>query len=140
MNWYNITKKYNNIEYKNGSWDIDKGLDCFTLIMLFMEDIGRDITKFKEMTFKYEGKNITSFNYHELLGDSVERNKVFKSFILDNFTKTDKLEKGNIVLYNIKGSDVVGIYMGSSLVLVAFEDVGIRNIKINTKLIVEVYK
>lgn len=139
MNWYEITKKYNNnINYKNGSWDIEEGLDCLTLMLSFFQDMGKDISELLKITFIYKGKEMNAYNYKDILGDTKERNEAFTYFLKHNFVKIDKIEKGCIIFY--KSTELVGIYLGSDKILTVFEEYGLKIIKVRPNSIKEMYK
>jgi len=140
MNWYEITKKYHNIEYMKGSLDINAGLDCFSMLLSFWESMGRNTILIKNMTWDYYGKKVTVDNYSKIIKGIDQGRTAFKLFVEENLTKTDKLEKGNVVFCGaINNIELVGIYLGGNRILGAFEKYGIKSIKINRKSIMEIY-
>ena len=139
--WYEITKKYNKIEYKKGSLDFQNGLDCFSMFLTFWQEMGKDVSKIRNMTWDYYGKKVTIKNYSEIIKGVDQGRTAFKLFIQENLKKTDKLKKGCIIFCGKKFKiELVGLYLGNGHLLGAFEDYGIKNIKINTKTIMEIYE
>ena len=139
--WYEITKEFHNIEYKKGSLDIEKGLDCFSMLLKFWESMEKDVSRFKKMTWDYYGKKVTIKNYSKIIKGIDQGRTAFKLFVEENLTKTDKLKKGCVIFCGaINNIELVGIYLGNGHMLGAFEEYGVRNIKINPKTIMEIYR
>jgi hypothetical protein len=140
MNWYELTKKYNNLKYKAGSLNVEQGLDCLTLLFSFYEDMGIDLSKLKKSYFSVDGKKYTIKNYTKLEPDVNKRNKIFKAFLSKFFKKVKDLKKGDLVLFEFMNHEIHGISAGKNLLLCAIEGYGVRNIKIKKSGIQEVYR
>jgi cell wall-associated NlpC family hydrolase len=139
MGWYDLTKKYNNLEYKKGSQNLNEGLDCLTLLFSFYADMGIDLTKLKNMKWEYKKKIYTIDNYTQVEPSTNKRNKIFKAFLKQFFKAADTPKKGDLILFKFRSVEATGIYMGKSIMMCALEDLGIRNIKIKNSLIEKVY-
>lgn len=141
-NWYELTKRYNNVDYKAGSWDINEGLDCLSLIILFLEDMGFDVEKYKngEHTFKYGDKEFNANNYAEILDNRKDATKALFSFIKSKFVKVDKTKKGDVVILSTSNDITVGIYTGQQTVLTSVEGYGCKVIKIKNFDVLGAYR
>jgi cell wall-associated NlpC family hydrolase len=139
LNWYELSKKYNGLEYNYGSWQPEKGLDCLSMILTFLKDTGIDITVFEKMEYTYKNKKVTMFNYHKILDDIKEGSSALKCFIRDRFTEVGTLKKGNIIFYTVDQDEAVGIYLGNNLMLITFAEFGLKIIKIDIKKIEGAY-
>jgi len=142
MSWYEITEKYNAIKYKQGSWDIDEGLDCISMIVLFMKDIGKDVDDLIDGSkgFEYKGNILTATTFLDYVNDKVEINKALKLFIKQHCNKVDRMKKGDIVFFNYRKDILLGVYLGAGLVMCCFETYGIKKIKLRTFNIMEIYR
>ena len=132
MNWYELTKKYSNVPYKQGNWDIDEGLDIIPLIILFLKDVGCDIEKHRNEAKKLNDRLIGST--HDEVVDSI------CSFIKDRCTKVSNLIRGDIVFARMMNKEVVTIYCGQGIYLSCFKVIGCKYIKINNDRIKEGYR
>lgn len=120
INWYEITKKYGNVPYKKGSWDIKEGLDEFSLFILFLGELGYDVLKYKD-EYNYSGPKLLEF-------------------IRTRFKKIQSLKKGCICIIDAgEYPKYPMIYLGRNLFLVAQKDIGCRIIKHPVNNIKEIY-
>jgi len=140
--WYKITEKYNAIKYKQGSWDIDEGLDCISMIVLFMKDIGKSVDDWitGSKAFEYKGNHLTATTFLDYLSDKNEITKALKSFLKYTCKKVDRMSKGDIVFFNYRKDILFGIYLGGGLVMCSFETYGIKKIKLRNFDIMEIYR
>lgn len=128
MNWLNITKKFNNIKFKAGSWDPNEGLDCLSTLILFMKEIGKNVSKYEngEEKFEYDGKLFTKYNYADIFNNEKKIFEAMKVFVNKNCIKVKRAIKGDIIIFNIYDNDMFGIYLGQGLSLVVFEESGVK--------------
>ncbi len=142
MSWYKITEKYNNIKYKQGGWNPDEGLDCISMIVLFMNDIGKDVGGLIDGSegFEYKGNHLTATTFLDYLDDKDEINKALKLFIQEQCSKVDRATKGDIVFFKYQKDILVGVYLGSGLVMCSFETYGIKKLKLRNFTVTEIYR
>jgi hypothetical protein len=142
MSWYEITKKYNNVKYKLGGSNLNEGIDCLNMILLFLKDIGKDVDDCLNgnKTFIFKGKTLNINNYLEELESEEELHNAFNEFIKQNFTKVNKMKKGDICRYEFKNMLGTGIYIGKDSLMCNFRDCGVKNIKIKNMKIAEIYR
>lgn len=141
MNWYDITKKYNNIGYKLGSIDLEEGLDCSTLMLSVWTDLGYDTSKIYsgEYKLKFKDKELDILNYMNEIKEHDELLELLIEFIKDVCVKKDRAKKGDIIVIKFKEYDYIGIYCGQNKYLTAVVDLGCRIYKLNNETIKEVY-
>lgn len=122
IKWFEITRKYGNIPYKKGSWDINDGLDEFSLMILFLGELGYDILKYKS--------------------EWISSKSQILDFIRTRFEKTLSLKKGCICIMDglEVDSNYVAIYLGRNLFLITHKEIGCRVVKISVDSIKETYK
>ena len=140
--WYKITDKYNGVKYKQGSWDIKEGLDCISMIVLFMKDMDKDVGGLIDGSegFEYNGNKLTATTFLDYLKDKDEINKALKLFIQDQCVTVNRMIKGDIVFFKFKNDIAVGIYLGQGVVMCCFETYGIKKIKIRNFTVQEIYR
>ena len=140
--WYKITDKYNGVKYKQGSWDIKEGLDCISMIVLFMKDLGHNVDKLIAGTegFRYKNNILTSKTFLDYVSSRDEISDALKLFIQEHCKKVNKLSKGDIVYFKYIKDIVVGIYLGGGIAMCSFETYGIKKIKIRNFSVMEIYR
>jgi len=141
--WYKVTDKYNSVSYKQGSWDIKEGLDCLSMIVLFMKDIGNNVDDWisGKKGFLYKDDLLTATNFLEYVSTQDETSEALMHFIKQQCVKVNKINKGDICLFKIKGGEpAVGIYLGQNTVMCCFIDYGIKKFKIRDSKIMEIYR
>lgn len=142
MKWYKLTQKYVGVPHKLGSWNLQEGIDCLALLILFRQDMGEDVSGYLNSTkgFDYKGKFISKESYMKELKDFDEMVDALKSFIRTTYKKTNTKVKGCVCFYKIKDIEAIGIYLGQGLMLSSFETYGCKVIKIRNNPIMEIYK
>jgi len=135
-------KKFDNIPYKQGSWDIKNGVDCVSMVSLFFKELGYDTDKIKKGTLKYKGKNLTTENYFKIIPEK-EHQTMLISFFDKFFKKKDSIiniKKCDIVIYNLFKSLAIGIYLGQGAAIFAVNDQGTKILKLKNNNIKKVYQ
>jgi len=141
INWYELTKKFNNVDYKLGSLNIEDGLDCATAMFRFLEGMGYDISKWNndDWYFEFDNKKINRNNYSTELKPE-QHTQALYTIINKDFIKTDKLEKGCVCITNLVNNYCICIYLGFNNFLIVTKENGLRIIKLPKKNIKEIYK
>ena len=140
--WYKITDKYNGVKYKQGSWDIKEGLDCISMIVLFMKDMDKDVGGLIDGSegFEYNGNKLTATTFLDYLNSVDEINEALKLFIQDQCVKVERAVKGDILYFKYRKEDMLGIYLGNGLIMCCFETYGVKKIKLRNFKITEIYR
>ena len=95
------TQKYLDLKYKFNGRTHEEGVDCLGLLFLVYQDQGWDI-------ITDDGKPIEP-NWYE-----IDRGRLFR-YLLKNWTKEtniQKLEEGDVLLWQINGESHTAIYLG----------------------------
>lgn len=139
--WLELSKKYLNVKYKLGSFNIDEGLDCLSFLILFYKDIGKDVIKLQEKFhhLEYKGRKITFNNYHTELKNWKEHIECFKLLLDTHFTKKEYFEKGDILIMKEKDEISISIYAGNSKVFIVSKEYGIYPQKLLLNNIIRIY-
>jgi hypothetical protein len=137
-----ITSKLVNVPVKLGSWNITEGLDCFTLMITFLDEFGYDVEDFKDGTVKVEhnGSLLDSTNYSIILKTIPEMQEVLQKTIRQEFEKVDKLKQGYICFSQITDYEVVTIYLGNKKHLSMFENYGSKIVTISNDKVKEIFR
>lgn len=139
--WSTLTKKYCNVPYKLGSYDINQGLDCLSLIHNFSNEIGKEVD-FKNPDFKIEYKE-NQFNVAEgidICKSNEELGEAAMLFIKKMFTKIERLKKGCICISEIWNMKFTSIYVGNGKHLMMFDKIGTRILPVTEEHILEIYE
>lgn len=141
INWYQLTKKYNNVPYKLGSWDREEGLDCLSLFICVLEDMGFniDILK-KKFVLEYRGKKIDYKNYSTEIKTKPEMIFCLIEFVKKVGRKVDKMVKGDVVIFESDKETIVALYTGQGSFLTSFEVLGSRVVRPRDYKILEIYR
>ncbi len=89
---------------------------------------------------EYKGNNLTATTFLDYLKTKDEINEALKLFIQDQCYRVDRMIKGDIVFFNYRQDILLGIYLGSGIVMCSFETYGIRKIKLRSFDIMETYR
>jgi len=140
--WYELTKKFNKVDYKLGSLNVeDGGLDCMTAMFRFLEGMGYDISKWNndDYYFDFNNKKINKNNYSTEIEPEQHAHALYE-FIKKEFVRTDKLEKGCICITSFINNYYVCMYLGLNNFLIITQEKGSKIIKLTSKHIKEIYK
>lgn len=141
--WYDITKKYNRVKYKQGGWNIKEGLDCISMILLLFKEIGMNVDDYIEgkKGFVYNGNLLTANNFLDYLSNPDEINVVLRLFIQEICVKVNKMQKGDVCFFKYKNViPAAGLYLGQGTVMCSFAKLGIKNLKLRNFEITEIYR
>jgi cell wall-associated NlpC family hydrolase len=141
INWYQLTKKYNNIPYKLGGWTREEGLDCLSLFICVLEDMGFNIESLrKDFILEYKGKKIDSNNYSTELKTKAELMYCLIKFVQKVGRQVNKMVKGDVVIFESANETIVALYTGQGSFLTSFELLGSRIVRPRDYKIMEIYR
>lgn len=143
VDWLYITEKYSNTRYKLGSWNRHRGLDCLSLMVLFLDEIHGDIKdKFfeDEYFFEYQGKKINKDNYYKIFKTEKNIIECLNEFVRQTFKKINKLERGCVILNSYKDDLFPFIYIGRGKIVMMNPVYGFNLVNVSQKNIKGIYK
>jgi len=141
MKWFKLTKMFNNIPYKYGSWDLSEGLDCFTMIFRFKQQLGMDINDMLngEFELEYNDRTINSRDYYKYVTKHEDQIKLLRKILRMKFKQVDRLSQGCICTSILYGGDVISIYIGQGKFLTNSQEYGCSIVRLNMNNIKEIY-
>ena len=141
VNFSEITSKYLGARYKLGGWSKEEGMDCFSVIISIMRDMGAPLTDDIDMD------GINTSNYVEKFKkDNESLMRAFKKFARHMGTQLEPSQvlTGDIIIViperGERRSEFVGIYGGNDKVITASPFLGVVGMNLRYYKIVEVYR
>ena len=115
-----ITSTLVGTKYQLGQLSPDKGLDCFSLVYLYLEHKGYRLPK------EYTGIRLDNYSQHFIDKPSYAKS-VMESFISSVLEETHKPVAGDILLLNLRADKTIflGIHAGNGMVVLCNEKYGV---------------